>query len=209
MWCKNFYFVLLFRKGKGEEMTRAKLVKLMDKLGLNYTAKISADRAEKKIIREVEKNGVPEDIDLTDEEIEYFASIGFEVQIEDDDEDDENDGEEGQDEENDEDNEDEDDDEDEPPAKSKKKSSTKKSANKESSTRSARTAKKNEILAAIVKALKKKRTRAEVVEFVQDMVEDAKETTIRTYLSDGKNPTYNPFEKLLVEDSNKKLSFQK
>lgn len=51
---------------------------ILDELGVDYTQKISAERAMKKVERHVKKNGIPEN--LTPGELKMLTEMGFDVE---------------------------------------------------------------------------------------------------------------------------------
>ena len=69
-----------------------------------------------------------------------------------------------------------------------------------------RSKKKTVMIACMEKFLKKPRKRQAIVDNVLDKMPEANESTVRTYITDGKNPKYNPFPSLLIENDKKKLS---
>ena len=69
---------------------------------------------------------------------------------------------------------------------------------------------KSEILAFLSKLIsQKKYTRKEMVDLGIVEFPDKSKPAIGTYLSDGKNPKYNPFDKLVVVDKEGILSYEK
>ena len=74
-------------------MRKAETTALMDKLGIKYPKKITLGQASDKIAEVLEEEGLPDDVDLTDEETEFLEGLGFELgEIEDEDVDDDDSG---------------------------------------------------------------------------------------------------------------------
>jgi hypothetical protein len=68
----------------------------------------------------------------------------------------------------------------------------------------------SEYLDFLTNRIKKgKHTRIELTDMTLSEFPEANKSSIQTLLSDGKNPKYNKFETLLVEDDNKIISFKK
>lgn len=130
-------------------MKRKDLLAMMTKLGIEFTSKINVERATNKIVRHLESEGLPEDVELTADEIAFLKGMGFDIEIEgpeDDDDsveetdaddstsedtDDEDDSDEEDDDEDEEDEDDEDEDDEEESAPAPKKSKKKAPAKKE------------------------------------------------------------------------------
>jgi len=55
------------------------VLSILDKLGLEHSSKITLERAQKKVERAIEKDGIPEDVDMTAAEIKGLEQMGFEI----------------------------------------------------------------------------------------------------------------------------------
>ena len=171
---------------------------ILGKLGVEYSDKINLGRAKKKLERAIEKEGI-EDIELSKAEIATLEAMGYELDADDEDEDgDEEDSEEIEEEES-----------TSRKSSEKKSSKSKKASAEKKEPKLEKGKRKNEIIEAITKCISKRaKTRKEIIDIVLKRMPDVKPTTIQTHLSDGKNKKYCSFERLLVEDDKKRLSFK-
>jgi len=199
-------------------MDRKEKLELMDKLELEYPKKITASRAEKKIIDHLEDEGLPEDIELSDDEMSWLEEQGFSFDAEEE----EGEEEEGEEEEGDWDE----DEEEEKPAKKTKSKGKEKSKSKGKEKSKEKPAKESDkpkakskgkggskcaaIEATILKVVKKKpATRKEIVAAVLEAMPDANKNTIGVRISRAKSKDTTPFDgKVLVEGDDKKLSLK-
>ena len=174
-------------------MKRQSLKELMVKVGLDVPSKARVSEMKDMLVEFLEENGLDEDLELTTEESEYIVdTLGFEL-----DEEGNLDEEEDFDDEEDEEEDDEEDEEPAPKPKPKK--------------ASPRANRKQAILQAIenvVSKSKKGLTRQQIIDKVMEKVEGVNAGTIGTYISDGKNPKYCQFDSLLVQDEEKRLTFE-
>jgi hypothetical protein len=104
--------------------------------------------------------------------------------------------------------------------KPEKTSKKEKSATKDKDKKSKKTEKKTggraekrtafiNCIVKFINGAKKGRTREEIVSQVKKELPDFAKNTVLAYLSTGKNPKLCRFEKVMVEDGNKRLSFKK
>ena len=104
----------------------------------------------------------------------------------------------------------------EPKAKSKKAAKAKGKAKSSAKEKSSKPKKKGksatqacrDFLEKTITAKKGKYTRKELTELAVEEFPDVAKSTIQTILTDGKNPKYNKFPKLLVEDEDGKVKFK-
>lgn len=55
---------------------------ILKKLGIEFSSKISGTRAKAKLERAIEKEGIPEDVDLSKLEIKLLETMGYEIEFE-------------------------------------------------------------------------------------------------------------------------------
>jgi len=182
-------------------MKRQSLKELMVKVGLDVPSKARVSEMKDMLVEFLEENGLDEDLELTTEESEYIVdTLGFELDEEGNLDEEEDFDDEEDEEEDDEEDEEEDDEEDEEPAPKPKPKKASPRANR-----------KQAILQAIenvVSKSKKGLTRQQIIDKVMEKVEGVNAGTIGTYISDGKNPKYCQFDSLLVQDEEKRLTFE-
>ena len=123
---------------------------ILDKLEIEYTSKITLDKAKSKLNRAIEKKGgIPEDVELSADEIAILEEMGFEIDLDEDDEDQESTDEDLDDEEEEE--------EEEEEEKISKKKSSKKSSSKKNKKEPKKSKKKMGKFTAVCKILKKRK----------------------------------------------------
>lgn len=135
---------------------------ILEKMGKEVSKKISETRAKAKLVRAIEKEGLPDDIELTDKELKCLDDLGYDVDF-DDEEEEEPEEDEDEDEEEDDDEDDEEEEEEKPSKKKKssKKSDKKKKGKKKPEPKKVKGKKRIECICDALKKLSKKGKTAE------------------------------------------------
>ena len=186
--------------------------KLNGKVGRDLTPKLA-----KQLIRDIlEDDGVPDDADLTPEEMGYIEDLGFEIEaVEEEEEEPKKSKKKSKKEKKAEVEEEEE--EEKPKKKSKKEKPEKKKAadsqkkEKKKKKHSRGAEKREKFIACIEKFItsaKRGRTREAIVGHMESKMPEWAGTTVIAYLSTGKNKKLCRFDNILVEDSKGRLSFK-
>jgi len=187
-------------------MKKTEIIALIRKIGGRLSKIKTPKDAKKEISRVLEEDGIPEDAELIPEEIVYIESLGFEVEaIEEEEEEPIKKKSKKE----------------KPEKKTKKKNKKelsqvepeKKSKKEKSEKKTGKRVEKREAfincMTKFIDGVKKGRTREEIADHIKKKMPEWADTTVLAYISTGKNKKLCRFEKILVEDDKRRLTFKK